>query len=369
MSTADKQSLTAPLAASPDPTSELPVSKETLTRRSFLKSSAAGALLVTGGASLLAACGSAPAVISSSNSGTITIWDRSGDLFQVFDATIASFNKKYPNIKVNHVAVDVDAKLPTTLVSGFNVPDGAFYEDNNLPVQAGHYYDITDWIQPYTRDIVPFKLKVNTQNGRVLGIPWDLDPGLLFYREDLLQKAGVDPNTIATYDDLITASHTLQSQLGSQVKPIHLEQDPGLTQLWVNMFANQQNVSMVDDQGNLQITSDAYLTIMKFLKRVKDEGLGTREVYLSPGELAAIDAGQEVFVPWAIWYVYGADFLFKASKGKWRAMPLPAWSAGGARGAVMGGSSFIIPKKAKHPDLAWKWYEHLVFSPEGYRAV
>src|SRR3954463_15445340 len=47
--------------------------------------------------------------------GEITIWDRSGDLFNVFDAAIAEFNKKYPDITVNHEAVDIDAKLQNTL--------------------------------------------------------------------------------------------------------------------------------------------------------------------------------------------------------------------------------------------------------------
>jgi lactose/L-arabinose transport system substrate-binding protein len=341
-----------------------------ISRRSFLKTTAASALFAAGGLGL-AACGqSAPATTGGNSlSGEIVIWDRSGDLFQVFDATIASFNKKYPKIRVKHVAVDVDAKLPTTLTTGVNVPDGAFYEDNNLPVLASHYYDITDWIQPYVKDIVPFKLQVNTHNGRILGIPWDLDPGLLFYREDLLQKISVDPKTIETYDDLIAAAHTVQDKLGSKVKPIHLEQDPGLTQLWVNMFANQQGVSMVDAQGKLQIDSAPYLNIMNFLKKVRDEGIGTRAVYFSPGDVAALDGSQEIFYPWAVWAVYGPEFLLKKTKGLWRAMPLPAWTKGGARGAVMGGSSFIIPKKAKNPHLAWLYYEHLVFSSEGYQAV
>jgi lactose/L-arabinose transport system substrate-binding protein len=335
-----------------------------------LKTTAASTLFAAGGLGL-AACGqSAPATTGGKSlSGEIVIWDRSGDLFQVFDATIASFNKKYPDIKVKHVAVDVDAKLPSTLTTGVNVPDGAFYEDNNLPVLSSHYYDITDWIQPYVKDIVPFKLQVNTHNGRILGVPWDLDPGLLFYREDLLQKVGIDPATLETYDDLITASHKLQDKLGPKVKPIHLEQDPGLTQLWVNMFANQQGVSMVDKDGKLQIDSPQYLNIMNFLKKVRDENIGTRAVYLSPGDVAALDGGLELFYPWAVWAVYGPELLLKKTKGLWRAMPLPAWTKGGARGAVMGGSSFIIPKKAKNPHLAWLYYEHLVFSPEGYQAV
>ncbi|WP_201379045.1 extracellular solute-binding protein [Ktedonobacter sp. SOSP1-52] len=135
------------------------------------------------------------------------------------------------------------------------------------------------------------------------------------------------------------------------------------------MFANQQGASMVDASGKLQLNSQAYLNIMNFLNRVRMENLGTRAAYFSPGDLAAIDADQVAFYPWAVWAVYGADLLFKKSKGKWRAMPLPAWTKGGARGAVMGGSSFIIPKKAKNPHLAWLFYEHLVFSKEGYSAV
>jgi lactose/L-arabinose transport system substrate-binding protein len=367
MSTPEKQSIT------PTPSSALSAMRENLSRRSFLKGTAASALLATGGTSLLAACGgSAPAVLTSNSltqKGEITIWDRSGDLFQVFDATIGTFNKKYPNIKVNHVAVDVDAKLPTTLVSSVSVPDGAFYEDNNLPMENEHFYDLTEWIQPYVKDIVPFKLQVNTSGGKILGIPWDLDPGLLFYREDLLQQVGVDPTSINTYDDLITAAQTLQSKLGPKVKPIHLEQDPGLTILWTEMFANQQGTSMGNLQNQVQVNNQAYLNIMNFYQKVSSMGLGTHEVYLSPGDLAAIDAGQVAFYPWAIWYVYGADLLFKQSKGLWRAMALPAWTQGGTRAAVMGGSSFIIPKKAKNPHQAWLFYEHLVFSPEGYQAV
>ncbi|QBD75111.1 extracellular solute-binding protein [Ktedonosporobacter rubrisoli] len=342
--------------------------QESFSRRSFLKT-AATAFAASGGLGL-GACGSSlSGTGKNGTSGTVTIWDRSGDLFQVFDATIASFNKKYPDITVKHVPVDVDSKLPSTLATGVNVPDGAFYEDNNLPVLAAHYYDITDWIQPYTKDIVPFKLRVNTHNGRIFGIPWDLDPGLLYYREDMLQGAGVDPASIETYDDLIAAAHKLQEKFGPTCKPIHLEQDPGVSQLWVEMFANQQGVSMVNEEGKLQIDSQPYLNIMNFLNRVRTENIGTRAVYISPGDVAAVENNQIAFYPWAIWAVYGPDLLFKKTRGKWRAMPLPAWKKGGARGAVMGGSSFIIPKKAKNPHLAWLFYEHLVFSPEGYTHV
>jgi len=341
-----------------------------LSRRALLKGAAAGTLMAAAGLDL-AACGgtSGSASSGSANSGTVTIWDRSGDLYQIFDACISSFNKKYPNIKVKHVTVDVDSKLPSTLITGVNVPDGAFYEDNNTPVLSEHYLDITDWMQPYTSQCVPFKIAVNTYQGRIKGIPCDLDPGLMYYRADILEQQGIDPTTIKIYSDLITVAQTLQQKLGPKVKPIHLELDPGNSQMWVNMFANQQGQGMVDSSGNLQINSQPYLNALKWIQEVAQKGLGTHVTLFSTDHIAAWENGQELFIPYAIWAVYGLDLLIKKTRGKWKAMPLPAWTAGGNRGAVMGGSSFIIPKKAKNPHLAWLWYEHLMFSSEGYRAV
>jgi lactose/L-arabinose transport system substrate-binding protein len=250
-----------------------------------------------------------------------------------------------------------------------NVPDGAFYEDNNTPILSDHYYDVTDWMQPYVSQCVPFKIAVNTYNGRIKGIPFDLDPGLLYYRADILQEQGIDATKIETYDDLLTVASTLKSKLGSKVKPIHVELDPGLSEMWVNMFANEQGQGMVDSSGKLQINSQPYLTALTWVQKVVQNGLASHVQLFTADHLAAWENSIELFTPYAIWDVYGLDLLIKKTRGKWKAMPLPAWAKGGNRGAVMGGSSFIIPKKAKNPHLAWLWYEHLMFSPEGYRSV
>ena len=81
--------------------------------------------------------------------GEITIWNRSGDLFKVFDAAIGKFRAAYPGVKVNHQAVDIDAKLANTLISGTGVPDGSFWDDAKIGGQAEHLYDLTDLIAPY----------------------------------------------------------------------------------------------------------------------------------------------------------------------------------------------------------------------------
>lgn len=309
--------------------------------------------------------GASPAVTPVPN-GEILIWDRAGDLFQVAESAIPAFNKKYPQIKVKHQAVET-SKLAPALTTGVGVPDGAFIEDDGLGPLEDKLTDLTAWIQPYVKDLVPYKVRAASRDGKVVGIPYDVDPGLLYYRDDILTKNGLSIDSVATYDDLITLAGQLKSK-DSKLKPIRIENTPILIVLWTGMFANQQGGSYIDANGELTIENDKFLNILKFYKRVVDEGLASRQDVFSPGDIAANDKDVQVLIPYAIWYNYGIENLFKESKGKFKAMQLPAWQAGGTRAASMGGSSFIIPAKAKNAQLAWLYYEFMMFSEEGYKA-
>ncbi|CAI9390891.1 ABC transporter substrate-binding protein [Microbacterium sp. T2.11-28] len=351
-----------------------------LTRTATVRTAAAGAAAVLATVALTA-CGpdiSAPAESSDPNvlqapseespSGEITIWDREGDLFTVFENTIAAFNEKYPDITVNHVAVDIDAKLQNTLITGTDVPDGVFLDDARVSSFTDFLWDLSDVLEPYAADIAPQKLAVNTAADGIYGIPFDLDPGLLYYNEAALTAAGVDATQIETYDDLLDAARAYQEKVPS-ARPIHLEQAPFLAQLQLEMYANQLGTSLGDEAGELRLDSPEYERILTFLDTVNDEGLGTRAEYLSPTDIGELENGNQVFYPWAIWFSFAPQQLLPETSGDWRAMELPAWEAGGARSGAMGGSSFVLPKDGENSDLAWLFYEFLMFDEAGYSAV
>ncbi|GAA5160890.1 MULTISPECIES: ABC transporter substrate-binding protein [Amycolatopsis] len=300
--------------------------------------------------------------------GEITIWDRSGDLFKVFDAAIKKFTEKYPGVTVHHEAVDIDSKLQNTLITGTDVPDGVFLDDAKVGGYVDHLWNLKDVLAPYVKDIAKQKVGVNTVNGGIYGVPFDLDPGLLFYNAKALSAAGIDPNGIKTYDDLLAAARKYQ-QYKPGAKPIHLEQDSFNSQLQLEMFASQFGTSLAGADGALRLNSPPYQQILTWLDTVRKEGLGTRAEYLKPSDVGALESGDEVFYPWAIWFDFAPQQQLTATKGDWRAMPLPAWTAGGARSGAMGGSSFVIPKDAKNPQLAWLFYRFLAFDQAGYTAV
>ncbi|GAA3601125.1 sugar ABC transporter substrate-binding protein [Kineosporia mesophila] len=301
-------------------------------------------------------------------SGEIVIWDRSGDLFKVFKAAIPAFNQKYPNIKVRHEAVDIDAKLQNTLITGTDVPDGVFLDDAKVGGFSEYLWDLKDVLKPYLPDIAPQKVAVSSLGGGIYGVPYDLDPGLLFYNEKALKAAGVDVEAIETYDDLLAAARKYQEyRPGSG--PIHLEQSAFLGQLQLEMFAGQLGTALAGGDGQLQLDSPAYTKILTWLDTVSKEKLGTRAEYLTPGDVGALESGDQVFYPWAIWFSYAPQQQLPKTSGDWRAMPLPAWEPGGARSGAMGGSSFVLPKAGANSGLAWLFYEFLMFDEAGYEAV
>jgi ABC-type glycerol-3-phosphate transport system substrate-binding protein len=300
--------------------------------------------------------------------GEITVWDRSGDLFEVFEGVIADFNAKYPGIKVNHVAVDIDAKLQNTLITGADVPDGVFLDDAKVGGFTDYLWDLSDVLAPYAADIAQQKLDVNTVGGGVYGVPFDLDPGLLFYNAAALEAAGIEVEDISTYDDLLQAARDYKAAV-PDAAPIHLEQSAFLGQLQLEMYASQLGTSIADADGSLRLDTPEFERILTFLDTVRQEGLGTRAEYLTPTDIAELDNGNQVFYPWAIWFSFAPQQVLTETSGDWRATQLPAWDAGGARSGAMGGSSFVLPKDGPNADLAWLFYEFLMFDEAGYAAV
>jgi len=300
--------------------------------------------------------------------GEITIWDRSGDLYEVFDDAIEDFNKVYPDITVHHEAVDIDAKLQNTLITGTDVPDGVFLDDAKVAGLADSLWDLSDVLAPYVNDIAPQKVDVNSIGGGIYGVPFDSNPGLLYYNAAALEKAGVDASTIETYDDLLAAARAYKEAVPT-AKPIHLEQSAFLGQLQLEMYASQLGTSIADADGALRLDSPEYKEILTFLDTVQTDGLGTRAEYLNATDIAELENGNQVFYPWAIWYSFATQQLLPETLGDWRAMPLPAWKDGGARSGAMGGSSFVIPRGGENSELAWLFYQFLMFDKAGYTAV
>jgi multiple sugar transport system substrate-binding protein len=160
-----------------------------LNRRDFLKMSGAG----LAGAALLGstACG------GSSGSGDL-IFSMGTDTSGTLQDLIAKFNKQSKEFKVQFREMPTDSgayfdKLRTQFQAGSGDID-VIGADVVWPAQFaanGWLLDVTDrFTKSDQSQFLPGPIQSLKYDGKIYGVPWFTDAGLLYYRADLLEKAG-----------------------------------------------------------------------------------------------------------------------------------------------------------------------------------
>jgi multiple sugar transport system substrate-binding protein len=172
-----------------------------INRRDFLKMSGAG----LAGAALLGASGCGG---GGGGSGKL-IWSM-GSPIPVYDDLVAKFNKQNKGeieatwrVMPSNATTHYD-KLTTEFQAGGGDID-VIGGDVIWPIQfaaQGYIQDLSDdFPKSEQQKFLAAPISANTYEGKIYGIPWFTDAGMLYYRKDLLEQAGFsDPPE--TWDEL-----------------------------------------------------------------------------------------------------------------------------------------------------------------------
>ncbi|MCB5956474.1 ABC transporter substrate-binding protein [Enterococcus sp. CWB-B31] len=176
-------------------------------------------LLASGIALSLAACGnSADNSGSSSNSSSdkteIDIFQFKVEFKDQFEALAKKYEEENPNVKINIETVgggsDYGAALKSKFSSG-NEPD--IYN-------IGGPEDVNMWLDNLTdlsdtesaKQALEGTLTGATKDGKVLGLPYNIEGYGVLYNKEIFEKAGIDAESISTLSDLEDAAKTLEAK-------------------------------------------------------------------------------------------------------------------------------------------------------------
>jgi cellobiose transport system substrate-binding protein len=332
-----------------------------LSRRSFVQAGLAGLVGTAFGSAL--GCSSSMDTGSSTKKNeatTLALWCWPGGLGKsVLDDTIAHFPD--PKIKYSEVGGDFKQKLITTFNAGTGVPDitGLKGEDiaSMLP-QANRFVDLkTVGADAIVGDYLDWKVKqATTLDGKVLGIPIDIGPTALYYREDVFAKGGLpgDPAQVAaqmsTWDDFFAAGVELKK--ANPKAPIVAD----ATDLYdivlgqgSDRYIDKDN-KFIGDQDHIRKAWDVCVKAMTM--KVDGKTLGG-----SPDWNAGLDQGTVPALVGAAWVALDVKNACKTSSGKWRLAPTPSGPAN------FGGSFLTITKNAADPAKAFEVIKYML-SPD-----
>lgn len=177
-------------------------------------------LLASGVVLGLAACGNASDSAGGSNGGssdgktTVDIFQFKVEFKDQFEELAKKYEEEHPDVKINVETVgggsDYGAALKSKFSSG-NEPD--IYN-------IGGPEDVDMWIDSLAdlsdtesaKQALEGTLAGATKDGKVLGLPYNIEGYGVLYNKEIFKEAGIDAESITTLDDLEAAAKTLDEK-------------------------------------------------------------------------------------------------------------------------------------------------------------
>ncbi|WP_424767525.1 ABC transporter substrate-binding protein [Paenibacillus sp. sgz302251] len=323
---------------------------------------------------VLAACGGNNTNEGTTNNGgstdekvQLTAWAWNVNV-GALNSAMELYKKDHPNVelKVEDIGrLDVYDKLSTGLAAGgIGLPDIVLVEDDRiqgyLEAFPKGFINLTEKGFDSKADAFPaFKKELASKDGQFYAFPFDAGPTGMFYRTDIFEQAGVNPESITTWDEFIEAGKTIKEKTGAQALPIDKFKDDAL----FRMMLNQQGVYYFDKDGNIDFNNPAAVKAMETLKAMGDADL-VKDVNGWDGTVSATIDGSVATVPFGAWYYGTIIDQAKDTSGKWGVFQLPAFEKDGNRAANLGGSSWMIPSATENVDAAYAFAEYFATSNE-----
>lgn len=231
------------------------------------------------------------------------------------------------------------ADLPTA-ISTFPVSMQVLAENGLLK-------DITEQVEPYLDQFIDGAFDQATYKGRIYGIPYALQPKMLFYNNDIFEKYGIDPARMSTMDGYIEVGRELLEKSGGEVRLSYV--DPG-SYTWRYWFRRglmpQANGKIWSDDGkSVVIDTDpgARLAFDTFAE-LFEGGMLYNAATFQPAQYEAAREGKiATFYLESFWDSYLRSNLADMS-GAWRSMPAPVFEQVGTAGAQAIGMYCVINK-------------------------
>ncbi len=325
-----------------------------VSRRNLLR--AAG--LLGGGlaaAPLLAACsgGSGGSSSNAVKSGPVTIdfWTHDPGYVKTYTAMAKTLTetKKTPfqyTLKFTTLAADaVVTKMLAQAQAKTGTPDVVGVEVSQFPrtmknkIASSIFVNWTELLSAQEKSDL-LRQADYAVDGQTYAIESDTCPTVLYYRQDLFAKLGIDPQ-VATWEDLQKAGAKSGKAFG-----ICPNGTPGDAMGTFRQLYQQRGKNIYDAQGNPTFDTPEAVEVIQFMLDGVKSGffLTVPDAYGAPNA-AALKSEKLIATFMPDWYIaYGLQANVANQKGKWRMRKLPTFAAGGSFGATLGGTGFAVLK-------------------------
>ena len=292
---------------------------------------------------------------------TLTIWTFGSFFTDFYEGIEADYKEIAPHVSIVVEEIPYGQlydNLQGAFVAGVGAPDIVDVEQGVisrfLKGEPG-LEELNDLIAPYEDDYIMAKTALYADQGAIYGIDHCLCPVVLYYRHDIFADAGIEM-PVATWGEFVVASAALNEQ---GIAALVLS-DRSWGEYYI-LLLQSGRPGFFDADGNVIVDSPENIAVLEWYLGLLESGvaLATESGQTTYGLMAE---GKIAAAIGADWYGGFIKNNVADTAGLWRAAPLPAFEAGGARTSTHGGTAYTITTQSEHPEEAWAFIEFALFN-------
>ena len=283
------------------------------------------------------------------------------DLDRSVKVALPGFAKLYPNvdIKLSSLAgTDFPTAMTTALAAGANLPD-VMAMDMEIIGKLAESAGLEDLSQApfnalqYASEMPAFAMAAaRSSKGALAAFPVDLGPGALFFRRDLLDKAGLSESDLTTsWDGFIAAGRQLRDRAGVYL----MGNAADIKDIYIRSSLRDGQGVFFDGQGRVLVESPRFARGFALAKAARMAGIDARVQAWSSEWVEGFRRGRIASQMMGSWLGgHLKNWIVPQQVGLWRSAQLPEGAF-----AAWGGSFYAVPKRAPNKHLAWDFIRYL----------
>ncbi len=279
----------------------------------------------------------------------------------------AAWEADHPGVRVEVVSRqygDHHTAMTTALSTAAGLPDVMALESSFVG-RFSHGYGLENLAAPpfEARALedrfvkFAFRQAVNRRD-EIVALPTDIGPGTLLYRQDILERAGVEASSmVLTWDAFVAAGARIRQRTGAQlVANVH-----GLKDILIRSGLQAGQGLYFDRDSNVLVRSERFERAFELARQARSARLDARVSAWSNEWAEGFRRGlvaTELSGAWMVGQL--SKWVAPATAGLWRAAQLPENTY-----VSYGGTFYAMPRRieSSRKPLAWSLIRHLTLDP------
>ena len=243
-------------------------------------------------------------------------------------------------------------QLAIALQSGTGAPDLVDIEISKFGVFTRgeiQLHDLTDIVERNSENLVVERLAPYQVDGVAYGVDYHLGAFLMYYNSEVLDAAGVDPETIVTWDDYAEAGATVLEATGKPMAAV--ETGSGFT---LGAVMLQNGGGRYDESNELILDSQANIDAAQMVQDMVTSGVAVQAPgthFHDPNFYGFFNEGGAASLWMPQWYMIRFPENMPDLEGKMLVRPMPAFEEGGAVSTMGGGTGTAITNQTPEDEV------------------